>query len=169
MDHRLKQRLVGATVLVLAAVVFIPMLLEQNEEPAPRAGRLLAPSPSDAASGPAAPAEERAPVLAPAPAAKAPAAPAPTPAKASGGSAASSKPAAGGRFAVQLGSFAKAENARGLRDKLVARGYTAFVETEGSISRVYVGPQPSRAEAERMVKKLLAETKLKGIVVNLSG
>ncbi len=72
-------------------------------------------------------------------------------------------------FAVQLGSFSKADNARGLRDKLVAGGYTAFVTTSGSVTRVYVGPQSSRAEAEKVLKKLLADTKLKGIVVNFSG
>ena len=71
--------------------------------------------------------------------------------------------------AVQLGSFSKADNARGLRDKLVAGGYTAFVTTSGSVTRVYVGPQSSRAEAEKVLKKLLADTKLKGIVVNFSG
>jgi cell division septation protein DedD len=56
-----------------------------------------------------------------------------------------------------------------LRDKLVAKGYTAFVKTTGSVTRVYVGPQKDRAEAEKMLAKLLAETKLKGIVVKLSG
>ena len=42
MDDRLKQRLVGATVLVLAAVVFVPMLLDRDEAPPPRSERLIA-------------------------------------------------------------------------------------------------------------------------------
>jgi cell division septation protein DedD len=72
-------------------------------------------------------------------------------------------------FAVQVGSFSKVDNARGLRDKLVARGYTAMAKTSGSVTRVYVGPQSSRAEAEKVLKKLLADFELKGIVVNFSG
>jgi len=72
-------------------------------------------------------------------------------------------------FAVQVGSFAKASNATGLRNKLVAKGYTAFVKSSGSVTRVYVGPQSSRAKAEKVLKKLLAEFRLKGIVVRLSG
>jgi DedD protein len=70
---------------------------------------------------------------------------------------------------VQLGSFSKAANARGLRDKLAAKGYAAFVKSAGSVTRVYVGPQSSRAAAEKMLKKLQAETKLEGIVVTLPG
>ncbi len=39
MDERLKQRLVGAAVLVLAAVVFIPMLLDQGDGAPPQPPR----------------------------------------------------------------------------------------------------------------------------------
>jgi DedD protein len=168
MDDRLKQRLVGATVLVLAAVVFVPMLLDPGEEPPPRSERLIAPQPVQDAPARVLPLDERTPAAANVPAAKAPARPAAPAATPTAAPAKSTAPAPAG-YAVQLGSFSKAENATGLRDKLVARGYTAFVETEGSITRVYVGPQASRAEAEKMLKKLLAETKLKGIVVDLSG
>ena len=168
MDDRLKQRLVGATVLVLAAVVFVPMLLDRDEAPPPRSERLIAPPPVQDAPARVLPLDDRTPAAASAPAAKAPA-PAVTPAKAPAAAPAKSAAPGPAGYAVQLGSFSKAENATGLRDKLVARGYTAFVETEGSITRVYVGPQASREEAEKMLKKLLAETKLKGIVVDFSG
>ena len=70
---------------------------------------------------------------------------------------------------MQLGSFSKAANARGLRDKLAARGYAAFVKSAGTVTRVYVGPQPSRAAAEKMLKKLRSDMKLEGIVVTLPG
>ena len=79
------------------------------------------------------------------------------------------KEAARSGYAVQLGSFSKAANARGLRDKLKASGYAAFVKSAGSVTRVYVGPQPSRAAAEKMLKKLRSETKLQGLVVTLPG
>jgi DedD protein len=82
---------------------------------------------------------------------------------------AASPPPAKAEFAVQLGSFSKSSNALGLRDKLKAKGYKAFVKASGSVTRVYVGPQKNRAEAEKALKKLLAETKMKGIVVSFSG
>ncbi|GMQ75836.1 MAG: hypothetical protein BMS9Abin01_1096 [Gammaproteobacteria bacterium] len=179
MDERLKRRLVGAAVLVLAAVVFVPMLLDQGGGPAQQPPRMV-PSPPpmvptqpprmvpaqppEDADARVVPLKRTAPVAAP-PAAE----PAPAKKKPAARTSTVPAPAEPSGFAVQLGSFSKADNARGLRDKLVARGYKAFVKSSGSVSRVYVGPQRNRAEAEKMLKKLLADTKLKGIVVNFSG
>lgn len=151
MDDRVKQRLVGAVVLVLAGVIFVPMLLDRSSE-RPRAPASTPPPPAAAGSR-VVPVESGA--TTPLPAAPEPVAaekPPITPAVTTG-------------FAVQLGAFSRAENAMGLRDKLLARGYAAFLKTTGSATRVYVGPQPDRAAAEQMLKKLRAETKLKGIVV----
>ena len=163
MDERLKRRLIGAVVLVLAAVVFVPMLLEQGGEVPKQPPRVVPTQPPEDTDARVVPLNRNAPVAAPVPAKPAPAeekqavrtTSAPAPAEPSG-------------FAVQLASFSKADNARGLRDRLVAGGYTVFVKSSGSVSRVYVGPQRNRAEAEKMLKKLLADTKLKGIVVNFS-
>jgi len=179
MDDRLKQRLVGAVVLVVAAVVFVPMLLEDDEASTPREHTLVPPpapehEPLDASARVIPLGDEAAAPKADA--ARATAEPA-TPAAATEPSSAASgsTPAAPkasaevSGFAVQLGSFSKANNARGLRDRLVAKGYTAYLVTKDSVTRVYVGPQASRAEAERVRKKLLAETKLKGIVVEHAG
>jgi DedD protein len=185
MDERLKHRLVGAAVLVLAAVIFVPMLLQEDDEP-PASGPRWLPSqpledgdarvvPLDGGatapdSGPALPAS--APASSPEPVASKPAQPpaakavSPPPAKAP-----APAPVVGSatKFAVQLGSFSKADNAEGLRDTLRAKGYTAFTKSAGAVTRVYVGPQPSRAEAEKALARLLADTKLKGIVVEYSG
>ena len=166
----MKQRLVGAVVLVVAAVVFVPMLLDQDDEepqivPAPRVIQ-PEPLPTDADAR-AVPLEGNAPVTEPPPAPSKQAAPAKQAASAK--QAAPAKKAANSGYAVQLGSFSKAANARGLRDKLAARGYAAFVKSPGSVTRVYVGPQPSRAAAEKMLKKLQAEMNLEGIVVTLPG
>ncbi len=164
MDERLKRRLVGAAVLVLAAVVFVPMLLDQGGGPAQQPPRMVpSPPPEDADAG-VVPLDRNAPVAAPVPAK-----PAPVEDKPAARTTIAPAPAERSGFAVQLGSFSRADNARGLRDKLVARGYRAFVKSSGAVSRVYVGPQRNRAEAEKMLKKLLADTKLKGIVVNFSG
>lgn len=173
MHDRLKQRLVGAMVLVLAAVVFVPMFLDQgagSPEPAPRivpseqledAGARVVPlgrTPIAAAPAAAEPADR----VEPEPAEeKLPAKTLNPPAPA--------EPAVESGFAVQLGSFAKADNAERLRDKLIGKGYKAFVKSSGAVTRVYVGPQSTRPEADNVLKKLLADIKLKGIVVTFSG
>jgi DedD protein len=168
MDDRLKKRLVGAVVLVLAAVVFVPMILDQGGEtpkPAPRimptetlehSGVRVVPLDPTAIAPDPVPAEptqpdktQRAPT--PAPPVEMPKEPAPA--------------TADTRFAVQMGSFAKAANASGLRDKLKAKGYEAFVKSVGATTRVYVGPQSTRAEAEKALQALRADTKIKGILV----
>jgi DedD protein len=177
MDDRLKQRLVGAVVLVLAAVIFVPMLLDQEDEPPLPSARMVPIEPLEGtdkgivplrsapvAADPlrASPPPEPARVAEPAPGvAKLPPKPAPAPAPA--------KAAVKSGFAVQLGTFSKAGNAKGLRDGLIAKGYKAFVKSSGAVTRVYVGPQSSRAEAQKMLEKLLAEIELQGIVVKYPG
>ena len=178
MDERMKQRVIGAAVLVIAAVVFIPMLLDQGGEVPEQVPRMV-PSPSPPSAPPPRPPQDTdvriVPLDQPTPVPAAPAEPAPAknkpPAKAVTAPAppAPREPLVKSAFAVQLGSFSKASNALGLRDKLKAKGYRAFVKTSGSVTRVYVGPQKNRTEAEKALKKLLADTKLKGIVVKVSG
>ena len=181
MGERMKQRVIGAAVLVIAAVVFIPMLLDQQGGEVPEQVPRMVPSPSPPSPPPALPPQDTdvrvVPLDQPIPVPAAPAEPAPAkskpPAKAVTAPAppapAPKEPPVKSAFAVQLGSFSKAGNALGLRDKLKAKGYRAFVKTSGSVTRVYVGPQKNRAEAEKALKKLLADTKLKGIVVKVSG
>ncbi|GMQ95982.1 MAG: hypothetical protein BMS9Abin14_470 [Gammaproteobacteria bacterium] len=171
MDERLKRRLVGAAVLVLAAVVFVPMLLDQGGKAPQRPPRMVpSPPPRVVPTPPPEDADARVvPLNRDAPVAPVAAKPAPAEDKPAARTSIAPAPAKPSGFAVQLGSFSKADNARGLRDKLVARGYKAFVKSSGSVRRVYVGPQRNRAEAEKVLEKLLADTKLKGIVVNFSG
>ena len=177
MDERLKQRLVGAAVLVLAAVIFVPMLLDQGDgDPRPPARIIPQPPPEpmppplpEDASARSVPLDSKRTAAVPAvPAAPAPEKPAAKTVKRTAPVAPVAASVKSG-FAVQVGSFSKAGNARGLRDKLLAKGYTAFVKSAGSVTRVYVGPQSSREKAEKVLKKLLAELRLKGIVVQLSG
>ena len=76
-------------------------------------------------------------------------------------------------WAIQLGSFAKSENALGLRDRLREKGYTAFVQTaypkEGAVTRVFVGPELYREEADSVRDRLHSETTLDGLVVRYPG
>ena len=181
MDERLKRRVVGAAVLVVAVVVFVPMLLDQGKEAPeqPRGSTPLASSQPQPQPPPPPPPEDAGvrvvPLDRPAPAPANPPKPAtaaklaPAREKAPAKAAAARAPPVTSGFAVQLGSFSEADNALGLRDTLKAKGYRAYVKTSGAITRVYVGPQRSRAEAAKALKKLLADTKMKGIVVNFSG
>lgn len=189
MDERLKQRIIGAVVLIVAAVVFLPMLLSGQDETvqvevevpeaplldrepiAPVEPAELPPAPTVAAMPetlePApAPAEpvatpEPAPVVEPAPEPETvTAAPEPAPEPA---------PPATGDWVIQLGSFSSAANAEGLSQTLRTQGYNAYthaVTVQGNaITRVYVGPLASREAANRLRDELERKRGNKGLVV----
>lgn len=189
MQQRLKQRLVGAVVLVALAVIFVPMLLTGPVERAatdvpieiPPRPLIAAPSeataPESEAPGVAAPATPSRPIeiaSEPAPAESAPAeppaqgsvAPVVAPNEPAGKSTAPSELAS---WAVQVGSFGSEANAIGLRDKLRGKGFPAYVDAiDGkarTFYRVRIGPMIQRAEAEQLQSRLAAEEKLKGLVV----
>jgi len=190
MNEQLKQRLVGAAVLVLLAVIVIPMILEQPNAPAPQIRRSPIPAkPEGDFSSRIIPLDPpETPLVEAQRAKKVPIEPPETKASAGTGSSSAdaaqppqavapseSRPAAAAgqsgltAWAVQLGSFSSAQNAIALRDRLRKKGYTSFVEKgrayESEITRVFVGPALARDQAEKVVKKLYAETRLKGIVV----
>lgn len=234
MEERLKERLVGATVLVLLAVVFVPMLLDvpRKEREGPPAnpiperprggfttktiplGELETPrldaeierehrrhaqgasaAPRDSAGTPAtasasAARDETSPAAAAQDSAAAAqestaaaqestaavqestAAPQES-AAAPQDSAAEAAGTAPDGWAVQLGSFSVPKNALALRDRLRAKGYTAFIESgftaTGEVSRVFVGPVLDRGRAESSMAKLRREMQLEGIVVRYPG
>lgn len=216
MDPALKQRLIGATVLVVLAVIFVPMLVEDAPRSDAEAIDLtIPPQPGQAfetqvvplgAPTPAVPADDpnrivtvdtRAPTrvdavsgeavggapgpAAPAvPAAPAPAAPThdsslaelvppPVAAPAAGASVAPPPatspvptaptpnlptPATGGRWLVQFGTYARAENAQALAADFNRAGISAEterVEVDGKPAlRVRSGPYADRTGAERV-------------------
>lgn len=175
-----RQRLIGATVLALAAVVFVPMALD----PEPRRDRaepLLAIPPKDGApplaavAPPPAPAEsvraapEPPPDPQPAPAAQAPGAPvaaAPVtaapkepakPAAKANGTRKDATPRLVG-FAVQVGAFrddAKLAHARG---KVAGAKLPHYIErlegNAGGLTRLRAGPFPTREAAEKAAAQL---------------
>ena len=71
------------------------------------------------------------------------------------------KPAASttGMWAVQLGSFSNKENAEKLAADLRKQGYAAFLSqlqtSSGQLHRVRIGPQKDHASAEAMAARLL--------------
>ncbi|PKM05182.1 MAG: cell division protein [Gammaproteobacteria bacterium HGW-Gammaproteobacteria-6] len=179
MDEKLKQRLIGALVLVIAAVVFLPMLLSGQDEtvrievdvPAPPvmdnaeipvAAPIELPDPEPIAEIPP-PAGMQEPEVT-SPAVAPPAEPETPPAT-------TTPPAAtpAGDWVVQLGSFSAAANAQGLKDTLLAQGYNAYTlnaRIDGKdIVRVYVGPLVDRAGATRVRDELARRHSVQGIVV----
>jgi DedD protein len=187
MDQQLKQRLVGAAVLALAAVIVLPLMLDEAPErpsgideslipPEPDSGFQSRIVPLEAAPAEPATAPETPAAAVPTTAAAAtpvePAAAQPAPAEARPAERIPASPQVRvglAAWAVQLGSFANPENAIKLRDRLKKLGYTAFVETvyleEGKKTRVYVGPELERAISEQALKKLIKDVDMHGIVV----
>ncbi len=203
-QSRLKQRLVGAIVLVALGVIFIPMILDGEREQdfivngssipakpaelknirklefdteARSAKSGTAPDiriPVDEHSAPLTLTPEKSAPKEPAPASRtdieksAPTEKTPSVSVASKQTKAVAVPVARA-WAVQVGSFKQKNNALKLRDTLRAQKYTAFVEAIRSngtlVYRVRLGPYVSRAGAEKMREKLLAQQKMKGLVV----
>ncbi|MWV18192.1 SPOR domain-containing protein [Pseudomonas sp. L-22-4S-12] len=184
LDKGLKQRIVGALVLVALAVIFLPMLFSREDElrqvvvdaPAMPQAPAIPEVALDPVEVPQPIAEEQVPPVEPldvpevaeappaaAPAAVAlvepsqPAAPA-EPARLD----ASSLPVS---WSVQLASLSSRSGAEELQKKLRSQGYNAYVRTFEGMNRVFVGPLVERAEADRLRDQLNRQQKLNGFVV----
>lgn len=122
----------------------------------------VTPAPAAAATPAATPAASAPAPVEPAPAAAPPASPAPAPLPAS---------AAGGRFAVNVGSFSNLANARALADKLRAAGLpvtSESVDVNGKPAmRLRVGPYAERALAEAARLRVQQATGGQAMVVTL--
>ena len=182
MEERLKQRLVGAMVLVALAVIFVPMLLDVTPDPEPPDVEAHLPEDDEAGfrSGivpldePATPILDEAARMGEEPAAG-------ERGEAGEGAAVAAVPppvgaAEGGDappvWAVQLGSFSRRENAFVLQNRLLVEGHAAFTESargeEGEITRVLVGPEAEPERAQSVARTLARELGLEGIVVRRS-
>ena len=173
MEIGLKERLIGAVVLVILAVIIIPWVLKSGSSNTTVTKPLTLPAdaathvepayhmdlsgPQAAATGVQPPAATHAsvPAAAPAPVVK------PPPHK--------SNVTATGGWAVQAGSFGNEANARSVQDKLAKRGYHAFIsrfqEHGHTFYRVRVGPYPDRAAAEQAVSGIARAFGGKAVVV----
>ena len=179
MDIPLRQRLVGALVLVALAAILLPIILDgagrrdqEADSPVippepPFTHAIELPAVESSSSGPAsiheAPARREAvavPLLEPLP--KAPVASPESP------DTSIPRPAALA-WVVQIGSFSEAANAVAESERLRAAGYSSFVEpytVEGrDFFRVKIGPESRRQDAEALAARLAEQEKIKGIVV----
>ncbi len=176
MDRALKERIIGAAVLVVVVVLVVPVFLdgppgdgEIVSERVPLPGQSQQetktiilerdrsePVPSNGASQPAVTQPDEEPTPAPAPTRPVPrplAATPPTTEQVPAAVASST-----GMWAVQLGSFSQQENAERLAADLRKQGHAAFLSqvmtANGQNHRVRIGPQKDRAAAEAIAAQL---------------
>lgn len=191
LDKGLKQRIVGALVLVALAVIFLPMLFSREDEL--RQVVVDAPAMPDK---PVIPEVELEPVEVPEPVAQdevppvepVPQVPVETVAEAPAQAASAPKveaPAAAKpvekvaekpaseldanslpvSWSVQLASLSSRSGAEKLQQTLRSGGYNAYIRTFDGMNRVFVGPVIERAEADRLRDLLNRQQNLKGFVV----
>ncbi|WP_332672384.1 SPOR domain-containing protein [Aromatoleum sp.] len=72
--------------------------------------------------------------------------------------------AANESFVVQVGAFSEASKANAIGSDLKKRGFTAYTEKTGTVTRVRVGPFASREDAEKIAIRL-RDSGMKGVVV----
>ena len=187
MEERTRNRAVGAAVLLLAAVIVLPLVLESS----PPSERLEDAASEPAPADPPAPAPDRIRITTlegkeepPPPPPPKPARAAEAPARPAGASAGGSGPAADPKpdgeaapaagWAVQIGSFADPGNAERLRAQVASRGYRVLTqqiageEGKGRV-RVLVGPDRTRAAAAAWRSRLEREDSIRGFLVRYPG
>lgn len=189
MEERLKKRLVGAAVLTSLVVIFVPMLFE-NDGGGNRSGELKIPPRPELSknfSTRILPAKDEDIARAPTPSFErvepAPIEPVPEalPERATSeftqAAVAPEKPAEqkskqgkGPRaWVLQVASFSSAKNADQLVKRLRARKLPAYQEQASVdrklVFRVRIGPEVDRKLAEKMLKRVAKEFKLKGQIV----
>lgn len=178
LDKGLKQRIVGALVLVALAVIFLPMLFSRPDEQ-----RQVVVDAPVMPSMPAIPEQSVVPVEVPEPepipeppqplqdqVGSVPVQPEPVvtapaqaePAKSVSHLDANSLPVS---WSVQLASLSSRERAVELQQRLRAQGYNAYVRSVDGMNRVFVGPVIERAEANRLRDQLNRQQKLNGFIV----
>ena len=179
MDRALKERIIGAAVLVVFVVLVVPVFLDGP----PQSGEIVServPLPGQAAEGdtrtvvlerdrdepvPVAAAVTEAPSERPQaaqpepePETKAVAEPTPVASQPAPQEAADASTSPTGMWAVQLGSFGNQQNAEKLAADLRKQGFAAFLSQlstdSGQLHRVRIGPQKDRESAEAMAARL---------------
>lgn len=192
LDKGLKQRIVGALVLMALAVVFLPMLLTREGErrevrveapPMPEAPSSVPPElelvevpepdsePVDSLAYtepriPPAPSEveSQVPAVPVAPVQPSVAA-SPPPVTAPARLDSNGLPVS---WSIQLASLSNRANAEALVQKLRTQGYNGYMRQVDGMNRVYVGPLIERAEAERLREQLKRQQKLDGFIVRFT-
>ncbi|KSS92031.1 cell division protein [Pseudomonas aeruginosa] len=173
LERGLKQRIVGALVLIALAVIFLPMLFTREDE-----SRQVVVEAPPRPQSPAMPSVEvqptEVPELQPGEEGNAPEiveegspAAAGQPSQPIGGLPATppaTQPPAQAQ-SVQLASLSNRARAEELQKTLRSQGYNAYIRSFDGMNRVFVGPVIQRAEADRLRDQLSKQQKLNGFVV----
>jgi len=171
--RRGRHRLIGAIVIAILLVVFVPMILDS--EPQPKRDTPALDIPAKDSPPPAAPAKAASPSPAPAQpppkvAAIAPKKPEPAPAPVPAKSATEAPLPKLEGFAVQVGAFKDDDKLQEARKKLAFSGISHYVERRdtpaGPLNRLRAGPYPTREAAEKALAQVKAAS-LDGQVVPL--
>lgn len=141
----LKQRIIGAIVLLALAVIFLPMLLQESGGTKISLQQLPSrPSVPDVQGVTTLPAIQLQ---------------------------SSDKIATAGATAwsLQLGAFESEKNANALLKRLQKAGYPAYIQIQkgktGNIMRVYIGPEVERGKLQQEADKLTQQMQIKGTIV----
>ena len=195
MNVVLKQRLVGAIVLVAVAVIFLPSVLRQQQpEPVDTRSQIPEPPAMESLSFSV---PEPPPAITPAPEPETMfvpeettqpvvesleqlAEPAPehesSPAQPSQNSPQTETPAPApsdtenrAAWVIQVASLSSSEGARRLRDRLQDEGYKAYVRSVtingNEVSRVYIGPKLERSEADAIKADIDQQLQVNALVL----
>ncbi len=156
MDKALKQRLLGAVILAALLVILVPewldgaghrsrypQTIEMREKPVFQPMQEFMSAPPEQVSNES---------------------------SASGPKVNSKKHSSIKAWALQVGSFKDKANAHNLKDRLMVKGFPAYVDILKSPSkttyRVRIGPELDRSRLEKLKKKVLKSEKLKAMIVN---
>lgn len=188
-ERGLKQRIVGALVLVALAVVFVPMLFNREDDlrhvsvdappmpafpsvPEVEVEPVEVPEPVPVTETPVEPVP--APVESPASASSEPPTEAP-PAEIQPAETAAAEPVKpeprldpnqlSVSWSIQLASLSSRSSAEALQSTLRKQGYNAYIRSVDGMNRVFVGPLIERGEANRLRDQLHKQHKLNGFVV----
>lgn len=173
MDEKLKQRLVGAAVLVVLIVIFVPILVEDRGMLATNPDSMKAPPWPEQQIQAITPNTDGSPSKLPIPdLVKVPekVVTKPTPIKqkekARTPKAAPSKQNKSATWVVQAGSFSSKKNTDALIKRLRKKDLPAYYETVSvkgkKLYRVSIGPKLERKRAEKFIKQLKRDFKLTG-------
>lgn len=165
MDPQLKQRLVGAAVLLALAVIFLPLILSGPPPSETQVVRKeIPPAPKQDFSSrvmPLTPPKLNPPVTTVVVTEATPEPAAPAPVSASEADKPNPAPTRTGlrAWAVQVASFSSEENALSLSHRLRKKGYSAFTQNQVNskgkkIWFVRVGPELAREDADKLKTKL---------------
>ena len=187
-ENRIKQRIIGAIVLVSLGVIFIPMILSgRGEQSMPLFGSPIPPKPDNIVNikvlefenipkPPEPQTEIRTPVDQynnkddkPVVAPVKPVAKEEVKEKLPVVKPATNENKSLKAWVVQVGSFSNRKNALALKEKLVKKGFRAFVERiikhDETSYRVRVGPEVRRENAIKLQKQIAQKMNIKGLVM----